>query len=239
MCFHPEKCTVIRISGRRQQHQSSYTLHSHTLEVVDSGKYLGVVISNDLTWTRHIDSTIGKASRTLGFLRRNLGRCTPQVKANAYTALVRPTLEYACTVWDPHYITTTRDLEKVQRRAARFTYNCYTDTTPGCVTRLIDKLGWEPLEHRRMKQRLTMCYKIRHQNIDINPDYYTAGDGRTRGSHKLRQTRARKEAYHHSFFPRSIRDWNRLPEGVTNTDSLEDFRGRLDAIPWSQLQPTP
>ena len=33
--------------------------HGHTLEVVDSGKYLGVVISNDLTWTRHIDSTIG------------------------------------------------------------------------------------------------------------------------------------------------------------------------------------
>ena len=156
-----------------------------------------------------------------------------------YTALVRPTLEYACTVWDPHFITTIRDLEKVQRRAARFTHNCYTDTTPGCVTNLIDKLGWEPLEHRRTKQRLTMCYKIRHQYIEINPGYYTAGDGRTRGSHKLRQTRAKKEAYHHSFFPRSIRDWNRLPEGVTNTDSLEDFRGRLDAIPWSQLKPTP
>ena len=66
------------------------------------------------------------------------------IKDTRIPPLVRPTLEYACTVWDTHYITTTRDLEKVQRRAARFTFNCYTDTTPGCVTRLIDKLGWEP-----------------------------------------------------------------------------------------------
>ena len=71
----------------------------------------------------------------------------------------------------PHYITTIRDVEKVQRRTARFTHNCYTDTTPGCVANLINKLGLEPLEHRRMKQRLTMCYNIRRQYIEIDPGY--------------------------------------------------------------------
>ena len=30
MCFHPEKCTVIRVPGKRQFHQTSYTLHGHT-----------------------------------------------------------------------------------------------------------------------------------------------------------------------------------------------------------------
>jgi hypothetical protein len=61
-----------------------------------------------------------KVSKTLGFLRRNLGRCTTKTKATAYTTLVRPVLEYAFPVWDPHHITTTRDIEQVQRRAARF-----------------------------------------------------------------------------------------------------------------------
>jgi hypothetical protein len=56
--------------------QTSYTLHEHTLDVVDSGKYLGVTINKDLTWTKHLNQTIGKASKTLGFLRRNLQRCT-------------------------------------------------------------------------------------------------------------------------------------------------------------------
>jgi hypothetical protein len=57
-----------------------------TLDVVDSGRYLGVTINKDPTWTKHINQTIVKASKTLGFLRRNLGRCT--TKTTAYTTLV-------------------------------------------------------------------------------------------------------------------------------------------------------
>ena len=237
MCFHPEKCIVIRVPGKRQFHQTSYTLHEHTLDVVDSGKYLGVTINKDLTWTKHINQTIGKASKTLGFLRRNLGRCTTKTKATAYTTLVRPVLEYASPVWDPHQITTTRDIEQVQRRAARFAYNCYQDNSPGCVTNLLNSLQWESLQERRWKQSLVMCYKIHHQLIPIEPaNYYTAGDSRTRGNHRLRQIRAKKDTYQHSFFPRSIREWNQVPSSVVDAGSLEDFEVRLNSIPWFSSQ---
>lgn len=74
MSFHPEKCTVIRVSNKRQPLQTSCTLHGHQLEVVESGKYLGVTIFQDLQWTNHINTTIDKAIRKLGFLRRNLGQ---------------------------------------------------------------------------------------------------------------------------------------------------------------------
>ena len=82
-----------------QQHviptQYMYTLHGHTLEVVDSAKYLGVTISEDLQWSKHIDNTVSKANRTMGFIRRNLRDCTKPVKAATYTTMARPTLEYA------------------------------------------------------------------------------------------------------------------------------------------------
>ncbi|XP_052809231.1 uncharacterized protein LOC128237685 [Mya arenaria] len=52
--------------------------HRHTLEVVDASKYLGVTITESLTWEKH--NITSKANRTLGFLRRNLRECTPPVK---------------------------------------------------------------------------------------------------------------------------------------------------------------
>jgi hypothetical protein len=237
MCFHPEKCIVIRVPGKRQFHQTSCTLHGHTLDVVDSGKYLGVTINKDLTWTKHINQTIGKASKTLDFRRRNLGRCTTKTKATAYTTLVRPVLEYASPEWEPHQTTTTRDIEQVQRRAARFAYSCYQDNSPGCVTNLLSSLQWESLQQRRWKQTLVMCYKIHHQLIAIEPaNYYTAGDSRIRGNHRLRQIRAKKDTYQHSFFPISIREWNRVPSSVVDAGSLEDFKVRLNSIPWPSSQ---
>ena len=89
MTFQPAKCTVIRISTNRGQIiNTSYQLHGHTLEVVD----LGVTISEDLTWRKHIEDTATKANKTLGFVRRNLSTCTSQVRSVAYTTMVRPRL---------------------------------------------------------------------------------------------------------------------------------------------------
>ena len=80
--FHPDKCTVIRISTNRKQIlKTDYQIHGITLEVVESSKYLGVTISQDLAWKKHIDNTVNKANRTLGFIRHNLGDCTAPVKA--------------------------------------------------------------------------------------------------------------------------------------------------------------
>lgn len=49
MAFHPQKCTTIHISNMRHPIKASYQLHSHTLEGVPTGKYLGIKISRDLS----------------------------------------------------------------------------------------------------------------------------------------------------------------------------------------------
>ena len=166
MKFHSEKCQVIRIiTNKRDEIQTTYSLRGQTLEVVDSGKYLGV--TDDLSWHKHVDTVTAKASRTLGFLRRNLGECTKEVKRAAYTSLVRPTLEYASPSWDPTSTEDTNKLEKVQRQAARFVHGNFSERNPGCVTRMVNNLGWETLESRRKKDRLTTLFKIQHGLVDI------------------------------------------------------------------------
>ena len=44
----------------------------------------------------------------------------------AYKGLVKPILEHGCSVWDPHYEGLIDDLEKVQKRAARFVTRNYS-----------------------------------------------------------------------------------------------------------------
>ena len=137
MAFHTEKCVVIQVASKRRIISADYTLHNHHLEVVDSSKYLGITISNTLKWDRHIDNIIAKANRTLGFLKRNLRGCRTTARARAYETIVRPTLEYAASIWDPHTIRQVTQLEKVQRRAARFATRNYWDPQPGSVTSMV------------------------------------------------------------------------------------------------------
>ena len=51
MSFHPEKCTVIRMhASKKSVINTTYTLHNQVLQTTDSSKYLGVTLSDDLTW---------------------------------------------------------------------------------------------------------------------------------------------------------------------------------------------
>ena len=171
---------------------------------------------------------MSKANRTLGFLRRNMKDCTKPVKDLTYKAMIRPTMEYSSTFWDPALQTHIAALEQVQRRAARYVCNDYHSRTPGCVTKMIDDLNWEPLEVRRRHERLGMLYRIQHNLVDIPIDrYLQVSDSRTRGPTKFFQERISDATYSNSFFPRTVRDWNKLPVEIVSAASLEEFRSLL------------
>ena len=99
--LQPSKCVVLRIAPKNKKIlQSEYKLHGHILETEEASSFLGVTITDNLTWDKHIQNITNKGNRTLGFIRRNLRDCTVPVKAATYTAMVRPSLAYASTVWD-------------------------------------------------------------------------------------------------------------------------------------------
>jgi hypothetical protein len=114
------------------------------------------------------------------------------VKSAAYTSMVRPTMEYASSVWDPTNRKKIGNLEKVQKRAARFVFNNYTDRTPGGVTKMVKSLKWEKLEERRKSNRLCMLYKIKNGLIDIDSNQYIQV--------RIYQERTSSEAFGNSFF---------------------------------------
>ena len=73
MRFQPVKCNMMKmIRKRTKKIHASYTLEGTDLESIN---YLGVTVTSDLRWTRHVSNVCTMANRTLGFLRRNLYSC--------------------------------------------------------------------------------------------------------------------------------------------------------------------
>jgi hypothetical protein len=165
MAFHPDKCNVLTISRNKTPVKFKYCLHGHVLESVDKAKYLGVTISEDLKWESHINNICGKANKTLGFLRHNLNIGSTSVKEQAYKSLFRPSLEYACSVWDPHLKSDINKIEMVQRRAARYVTNRQRNTSS--VGDMLH-LEWRSLEDRRRDAHLVMMYNISHDKVAVS-----------------------------------------------------------------------
>ena len=70
------------------QEEHLIKLHDHDLDVVDCNMNLGINLREDLSWKTQIDYTDAKASRTLGFLRRNLRDSSKDVQSSAYSDMV-------------------------------------------------------------------------------------------------------------------------------------------------------
>ena len=90
---------------------------------------------------------------------------TTTITSPAYEALVRPHLENACTLWDPHTQVNVRRLDSVQRRAARYVCNHWHSTSS--VSTMLHELSWESLARRRERARLYMINKVVHGLVDI------------------------------------------------------------------------
>ena len=109
-------------------------------------------------------------NRTHGFVRRNIKTKIPKVRETAYNTLVRPQLEYASAVWDPHNKGRISQIEQVQRRAARWTVNNFE--RQASETRIVQALGWRTLDQRRADARLCLFYKIVHGLVAVPlPEY--------------------------------------------------------------------
>ncbi|KAK2899391.1 hypothetical protein Q8A73_012520 [Channa argus] len=77
-------------------------------------KYLGVHITEDLTWTPHVTQLVKKAQQRLYFLRRlrKFGM-SPKILSNFYSCVIESVLTNCITVW--YSSTTVMDRKRLQR----------------------------------------------------------------------------------------------------------------------------
>ena len=172
------KCKVMHVSHKRSPLSPivPVTLNGSVVETVNTFKYLGLLISSDLSWTNHIENICSKARKLLGLLYRRCYRFSDQnTLLQLYTSLVRPHFEYATPVWDPHLQRNIQLLERTQKFACRMCTKAW-DTG---YEELLETLNLPSLSNRRLFLKLCTVFQIIHNLCYFPPDVLLASETRS------------------------------------------------------------
>ena len=122
LTLNSKKCNYMTISKLRGRSVPGCTLslNGQSLDKLSKYRYLGVVLTDDLTWSTHIGEITSKARKIIGLIYGQFySVSSKQYLLQLNTSLVRPHVEYASQVWDPFLIKDIKRLESVQRFALR------------------------------------------------------------------------------------------------------------------------
>ena len=121
LTFNVTKFYHLGITHKRTPLDFDYLLNGKFISRVSSTTYLGIHITDNLSWNDHCSNICKRANSALGLLRWILSGCSVEVKSSAYSTVVCPKLEYASSVWNPHnqcYIYIDK-IEMIQHQVAR------------------------------------------------------------------------------------------------------------------------
>ena len=230
--FSTSKCKFMLVSTKRNLGLPYPTLsiRDSPLENVDSFKYLGVEISNDLSWSKHIKSICTKARKLLGLLYRKYYRVAHQsTLLRLYLSIIRPHLEYASPVWSPHLQKDIDALESVQKFALRICAKRWDQS----YAELLDYFSVMTLTTRRTYMDLVMIFKIIHKLVifqtSILPQRLHHHNLRSQRPSYIQPPKTRTNYFYKSFIPRTVNLWNYLPIHMTTAQSLQHYKELIRA----------
>jgi len=87
---------------------------------MEKNYYLGIQLQSDLRWNAQVEHAAGKASRTLGMLKRTIRVISVKVKTEDDGIYITGQANYGTTAWDPYTNKNITKLEAIQRSAARY-----------------------------------------------------------------------------------------------------------------------
>ncbi len=169
-----------------------------------------------------------KARRQTVLLYRNFYKfSTSDSLLRMYKSTIRPLLEYACPVWDPHSLKETNVLEKVQKFALKVSLKDWR----GSTISLLNKSKVSLLSCRRRQLRLILLFKIKvnivqypNPPIGLRELHY---QHRHANTEQLTVPFAKKNYYYYSYFPRTITEWNSLTFDTSTIHSAAQFKKLL------------
>ncbi|MEW8548488.1 MAG: reverse transcriptase family protein [Candidatus Thiodiazotropha sp.] len=233
--FNPSKTEVMFISNIYFDENIELFMDDAVLQIVNTHKHLGVVLSSNHKWTNHIENLIKTATKQISFLRKIKYKFSSQTLNKLYCVYIRPLLEYASEVWDGCSQIDSDRLEQVQLNAARIVTGLPMFAS---LNSLYLETGWETLSERRKIKKLSLMYKIVNNDAPPYLQELLPNTVMNTSNYNLRNSQnfdipfSRLCSFESSFFPSTLRLWNNLDLQKRNSESLSIFKRSIRNIPY-------
>ena len=187
-----------------------------TLKPQSCIKVLGILIDDQLNWTKQTNNVKRKALNATRNLHRINHLLPVKVKINLYNALISPLFDYADVIWGGCGKVNSNKLQVVQNFAAKsITGNKKYDS----ATNSLQKIKFLKLQQRRTIHESVFAHKsLLHINPpNINAEYdnqLPTTNTRSAKEGKLNLPKHRTSKYQNSPFYRCIKSWNSCPASI-------------------------
>ena len=206
-------------------------LNNTRLDEATDEKILGVKIDKHLKWDQHIDYLINKLNSRICLLKRAKGYLTLHCRKMLYNAIIKPILEYCCTVWGNCSKENLIRLLRIQKRCARLILDAkFSDNS----VKLFTKLGWLPIDDIIRSRKLDLLHKISFGHC---PDYFIPYIHYLKDTHNyntkattknnLVLPKCKRISGCRTFHTSATRLWNNVDVSIRDTTSHKQFAGKV------------
>jgi len=202
------------------------TVGTDVITYSDEVKDLGVIITSDLTWNRHVNTISSKVHHVLHNLKFRCSFLPPSVKLSLVNSLVIPHLDYATLVIADLSAYLNTKLQRLQNNALRFTYHSRRDER---LAPYRMKANWLTISSRRKFFLGNLTYQIiTTSHPSYLADRFIPVDDSVRRSSRLHHSRfvlsvPHTNIYARSFWITAIQFWNSLPYRLQTLSSISSF----------------
>ena len=205
-----------------------YKTSMDILSPVQQLKDLGILVSQDLSWSTHIRSMFDKARQKACWVLSVFFTRSPTVMLNLYKSMVRSLVEYCSPLWSSTTITDIQELESVQ--------STFTSGIAGChdldYWKRLKRLSLISLQRRKERFTIMHMWKILHgvTSNDVKVNFQPKSRTGIKAfvlSLTANCMKSHQTLYDNSFAVLGPKLWNSLPYQLNSLDRFELFKSRI------------